>query len=104
VDEILFPELDLDNSRDVRDFQEKSLHHFKEILQDENIIYLQSLFGFDSSNSELENLPAIITQNKAEFDGIDLSYLNCLHWIILSRRDDLFSFVMEEFFKPGSKT
>lgn len=55
-------------------------------------------------SSEMENPPAVVEQNQAEFDGIDLSYLNCLHWIILSRRDDMFSYVMDNYFKPGSKT
>jgi hypothetical protein len=53
VDDILLPETDLDNSRDFRDFEENSLGHFKEILQDENIIYLQSIFGYEIQNSEL---------------------------------------------------
>ena len=61
VDEILFPETDLDDSREARDFEEKSLGNFKEILHEENIIYLQSMFGFESENSELKNLPKIIT-------------------------------------------
>ena len=30
--------------------------------------------------------------------------LNCLHWIIIAKRDDIYKYVMESFFKSGVKT
>jgi hypothetical protein len=37
-------------------------------------------------------------------EGIPINKLNCLHWIILSKNKDIFNYVMNNYFKPGSKT
>jgi hypothetical protein len=46
----------------------------------------------------------VIAQHQKDFDCVNLASFNVLHWIILSRRDDLFSFVMDNYFKAGAKT
>lgn len=37
-------------------------------------------------------------------EAIPLSRLNCLHWIIFAKRDDMYKYVMENFFTSGAKT
>ena len=84
-----------------RELQDKSFKYFKEILVEENILYLQTLVGYKLPE---ESEPEIVKQNALEFECIDSKKLNCLHWVICARRDDLFNYVIESYFKQAMNT
>lgn len=80
------------------DHQAVTLEDFKDIIHEENIIYLTSLaeVNLNMQDKYWENL-------LKDLDGIDYKSMNCLHWILYAKRDDIFSWVMENFYKSQVK-
>ena len=72
------------------------------MLVSEGIIYLQILNGCYLKNYKnlSENLRNILDL----LEGIPIINLNCLHWVILSKNKETFNYVMNNYFKAGSKT
>ena len=102
VEDILFPP---DEEQQIIDLEKQTFDQFREVLNDENIVYLQSMTGFELQGSHMnEKLPGSLKGFEKEFECIDLSKLNALHWIICSNREDLMNYVLDTYFKAGQKS
>lgn len=60
------------------------------------------MVGFDefTAGQKSEDLEECLSV----LEGIPVSSMNLLHWIIVAKRDDMYFYVAENFFKSGSKT
>jgi hypothetical protein len=102
VEDILFPP---DEEQQIIDLEKQTFDQFREVLNDENIVYLQSMTGFELQGSHMnDKLPSSLKGFEKEFECMDLSKLNALHWIICSNREDLMNYVLDTYFKAGQKS
>lgn len=60
---------------------------------------MSSLTGYNVDDDERADLAGV----PKELEKIDMSKLNCLHWVILAGRDDLFEELITRFFTPSAK-
>jgi hypothetical protein len=76
-------------------FIESSYEQFVNSIKENNIVYLSSIKGFEDE--------AFVNENSKVFQGINVGKMNILHWVIFTKRNDLFTFLFHQFFTNQSE-